>query len=138
MTDAELRDAGPPLSVEEARALFPGLANTTYLATNGQALLPSPTRDRLAAGIDDLMARGFAASAALDANVERVRGQVARLLGAEDREALDCERLLGLDDDEELDGEQLVRFLLGIDPSDEIDREEIARLLREPHSADMH
>ena len=83
MTDAELRDPGPPLTVGEARALFPGLANTTYFATNGQALLPSPTRDRLAEGIDDLMARGFAASAALDANVERVRGQVARLLGAE-------------------------------------------------------
>jgi selenocysteine lyase/cysteine desulfurase len=83
MTGAERQDRGPALSVEEARALFPGLANTTYLATNGQALLPRPTRDRLAAGIDDLMARGFAASAALEANVERVRRQVARLLGAE-------------------------------------------------------
>jgi selenocysteine lyase/cysteine desulfurase len=83
MTDTELPDPGLPLSVEEARALFPGLADTTYLATNGQALLPRPTRDRMAAGIDDLMAQGFAASAALEANVERVRGQVARLLGAE-------------------------------------------------------
>jgi len=86
MTGAEPRDAGAALSVEEARELFPGLANTTYFATNGQALLPRPTRDRLAAGIDDLMARGFAASAALDANVETVRGQVARLLGAEQDE----------------------------------------------------
>ena len=83
MTGAEPQAAGAALSVEEARSLFPGLANTTYFATNGQALLPRSTRDRLAAGIDDLMARGFAASAALDANVERVRGQVARLLGAE-------------------------------------------------------
>lgn len=86
MTGAEPQGAGAVLSVEEARALFPGLANTTYFATNGQALLPRPTRDRLAAGIDDLMARGFAASAALDANVETVRGQVARLLGAEQDE----------------------------------------------------
>ncbi|MBW2258055.1 MAG: aminotransferase class V-fold PLP-dependent enzyme [Deltaproteobacteria bacterium] len=82
MSGAEQQDPGPALSVGEARALFPGLAEMTYFATNGQALLPRPTRDRLAAGIDDLMARGFAASAALDANVERVRGQVARLLGA--------------------------------------------------------
>jgi selenocysteine lyase/cysteine desulfurase len=83
MSGAEGRDPGAPLSVEEARALFPGLENTTYFASNGQALLPRPTRDRLAAGIDDLMARGFAAQASLDANVEVVRGQVARLLGAE-------------------------------------------------------
>jgi selenocysteine lyase/cysteine desulfurase len=83
MTGAELRDPGPALSVEAARALFPGLESTTYFATNGQALLPQPTRERLAAGIDELMARGFAASAELDANVESVRGQVARLLGAE-------------------------------------------------------
>jgi kynureninase len=80
---AELEKPAAKLSVEEARALFPGLADITYFATNGQALLPRPTRDRLAAGIDDLMARGFAASAALDADVETVRGQVARLLGAE-------------------------------------------------------
>jgi selenocysteine lyase/cysteine desulfurase len=83
MTGAELQDPGPALSVEEARALFPGLESTTYFASNGQALLPRPTRDRLAAGTDDLMVRGFAAQARLDANVEAVRGQVARLLGAE-------------------------------------------------------
>jgi selenocysteine lyase/cysteine desulfurase len=83
MSDAEPKDAGPALSVEEARALFPGLESTTYFATNGQALLPRPTRDRLEAGIDDLMARGFAASAHLEANVEAVRGRVARLVGAE-------------------------------------------------------
>ena len=86
MTGAESQDPGPALSVEEARALFPGLESTTYLATNGQALLPRPTRDRLAVGIEDLMARGFAASAGLDANVEAVRGRVARLLGAEPNE----------------------------------------------------
>lgn len=83
MTGAELQDPAPALSVEEARALFPGLENTTYFATNGQALLPRPTRDHLAAGIDDLMAHGFAASQGLEANVEAVRGAVARLLGAE-------------------------------------------------------
>jgi selenocysteine lyase/cysteine desulfurase len=83
MSGAELRDPGPALSVEEARALFPGLERTTYFASNGQALLPGPTRDRLAEGIDDLTARGFAAQADLDANVEAVRGRVARLLGAE-------------------------------------------------------
>jgi selenocysteine lyase/cysteine desulfurase len=83
MTGTEPQDPGPALSVEEARALFPGLERTTYFATNGQALLPRPTRDRLAAGIDDLMARGFAASAALEANVEAVRARVARLIGAE-------------------------------------------------------
>jgi selenocysteine lyase/cysteine desulfurase len=81
MTGAEL--PGPALSVEEARALFPGLENTTYFATNGQALLPRPTRDRLASDVDELMARGFAAAAGLEANVEAVRGAAARLLGAE-------------------------------------------------------
>ena len=83
MSGAELKDPGPALSVEEARELFPGLESTTYFATNGQALLPRPTRDRLEAGIDDLMGRGFAASAHLEANVEAVRGRVARLIGAE-------------------------------------------------------
>ena len=83
MTGARDRDAEPALSVKQARFLFPGLEDTTYFATNGQALLPRPTRDRLAAGIDALMARGFAASAELDANVEAVREQVAGLLGAE-------------------------------------------------------
>jgi cysteine desulfurase/selenocysteine lyase len=83
MTGAEIQNAGPALSLNQARALFPGLEDTTYFATNGQALLPRPTRDRLAAGIDALMARGFAASAELDANVETVRGQVAGLLGAD-------------------------------------------------------
>ena len=38
---------------------------------------------KLQDSIDDLMARGFAASAHLDANVEAVRGRVARLIGAE-------------------------------------------------------
>jgi len=83
MTGAEPQDPGPALSVEEARALFPGLESTTYFATNGQALLPRPTRDRLAAGVDELMARGFAAAAELEANVEAVRARVAQLLGAE-------------------------------------------------------
>jgi selenocysteine lyase/cysteine desulfurase len=86
MTGAEPQDPGPALSVEEARALFPGLESTTYFATNGQALLPRPTRDRLAAGIDGLMARGFAASAELEANVGAVRARVARLIGAEPEE----------------------------------------------------
>ncbi len=83
MTGAPEREPKPDLSVERARSLFPGLGDTTYFATNGQALLSRPTRDRLAAGVDELMARGFTASAELDANVEQVRGQVAGLLGAE-------------------------------------------------------
>jgi selenocysteine lyase/cysteine desulfurase len=86
MAGAELGAPGPALSAEAARTLFPGLENTTYFATNGQALLPEPTRERMAAAIDDLAARGFAASAELEANVGSVRGQVARLLGAEPEE----------------------------------------------------
>lgn len=86
MSGAELTERGSTLSAEDARAYFPGLANTTYFATNGQALLPRLTRDRLAVAIDDLMGQGFAASAALEANVESVRDQVARLLGAESDE----------------------------------------------------
>jgi cysteine desulfurase/selenocysteine lyase len=74
---------GPaPLSPAEARALFPGLQEQTYFATNGQGLLPAPARDRLAAAADDLARRGFAAAATLEARVEGVRAQVARLVGA--------------------------------------------------------
>jgi selenocysteine lyase/cysteine desulfurase len=86
MPAAEPPPPGPPLSPAEARALFPGLARTTYFASNGQALLPRPARDRLVAGAEALMERGFVASLQLEAEVEAVRARVARLLGASPEE----------------------------------------------------
>jgi selenocysteine lyase/cysteine desulfurase len=80
-------DAAPaPLDPDAARALFPGLSEVVYLATNGQALLPAPARDRLVAAAQDLAQRGFAAAAALEAEIETVRAKVARLVGAEPAE----------------------------------------------------
>jgi selenocysteine lyase/cysteine desulfurase len=78
----EFEAPGPPLTPAEARALFPGLEHFTYFATNGQGLLPKPTRDTLRTAIDGLMERGVAGSAALEARVDGVRAKVARLLGA--------------------------------------------------------
>ncbi len=80
MTAAET--PGPPLTPAEARALFPGLEHFTYFATNGQALLPKPTRDTMVTAVDGLTERGVAGSAALEARVDDVRAKVARLLGA--------------------------------------------------------
>jgi len=74
---------GPPLTPAEARACFPGLENLTYFATNGQALLPKPTRDRMQASVDGLMQLGIGGSAQLEGQVEGVRAKVASLLGAD-------------------------------------------------------
>ncbi|MDJ0864566.1 MAG: aminotransferase class V-fold PLP-dependent enzyme [Myxococcota bacterium] len=73
--------AAGALSPDEARRLFPELERTTYLATNGQALLPEPTRERLRASVD-LLREGFGGAMRLDAGVETVRAQVAALVGA--------------------------------------------------------
>ena len=77
-----MAEAENPLTPEDARALFPGLEGMTYFATNGHALLPGPTRDRVLAGVERLATRGYAGAARLDAGVEEVRSQVATLLGA--------------------------------------------------------
>jgi selenocysteine lyase/cysteine desulfurase len=77
----DARELGP-LTPAEARALFPGLEGTTYFATNGQALLPAPTRDCIARAAEQLAARGYAAAMRLDGRVDDVREGVARLLGA--------------------------------------------------------
>jgi selenocysteine lyase/cysteine desulfurase len=81
MTAAEA-DLPERLTPSEARALFPGLERITYLATNGQALLPRPTRDRLVDGIDGLMHLGYGGASRLEGEVEGVRGKVASLLNA--------------------------------------------------------
>lgn len=75
--------ASSPLSPAEARAFFPGLEHMTYFATNGQALLPRTARDRIVAGADALMSRGYAGAARLESEVGGVREKMARLLGAE-------------------------------------------------------
>jgi selenocysteine lyase/cysteine desulfurase len=82
MPENGVPEAAGPLSVEEARSLFPGLERLTYFATNGQALLPRPTRDRMVGAIDGLMQRGYAQASRLEGEVEGVRSKVARLLGA--------------------------------------------------------
>lgn len=74
------------LTPAEARSFFPGLERITYLATNGQALLPRPTRDRLVEAIDGLMLFGFGGAARLEGQVEEVRAKVAALLRAEAEE----------------------------------------------------
>ena len=111
MTGAEPQDPGPALSVEEARALFPGLESTTYFATNGQALLPRPTRDRLAAGVDELMARGFAAAAELETSEAAVKMAVTRLRRRFGR-LLREEIAQTVEDEAEIDDE--VRHLLSV------------------------
>jgi len=75
-------EGAPPLTPAEARKLFPGLERMTYFATNGQALLPAPARDRIAAAAAQLAERGYAARMRLDGQVDDVRDRVARLLGA--------------------------------------------------------
>ncbi len=72
----------PDLSPDEARGFFPGLEQMTYFATNGQALLPAPARDRITEAAALLSSRGYAGASRLDGQVDGVRDQVARLLGA--------------------------------------------------------
>jgi selenocysteine lyase/cysteine desulfurase len=81
MTEAE-SGTGTPLTPAEARAFFPGLERFSYFATNGQALLPKPTRDRMVSAIDGLMQRGYGGASQLENEVESVRAKVARLLNA--------------------------------------------------------
>jgi selenocysteine lyase/cysteine desulfurase len=79
-------EAEAPLTPDAARALFPALARLAYFATNGQGLLAQPTRDRVIAGLEGLCERGYGGALALEAEVETVRGQVARLVGADAEE----------------------------------------------------
>ncbi len=71
------------MNLTDARALFPALTDSAYFATNGQGLLPLPARDRVVAAADDLVRRGYGAVAKLESEVDGVREQVARLLGAD-------------------------------------------------------
>ena len=74
------------LTPARARELFPGLEGMTYFATNGQALLPAPARDRIVEAAGLLSARGYAGAARLEARVDAVREQVSRLLGSQPEE----------------------------------------------------
>lgn len=72
-----------PITLDEARALFPALTKTTYFATNGHGILPRPAAESLAQNAERLSRSGYGAAARLDANVDTVRRQVAELLHAE-------------------------------------------------------
>jgi len=71
---------------EEVRALFPGLARGVYLDTANFGLLASPVAERVASLLRDLTGipekGGSARYLALEAEGERARSEVARLVGA--------------------------------------------------------
>lgn len=71
----------PPdtLTIEDARQLFPGHKESTYLSTCTRGLLPSPARAALQAHLDGL-GTGTTDKAALFAATETVRGSFARLI----------------------------------------------------------
>jgi cysteine desulfurase/selenocysteine lyase len=71
-----------PLKISDARTLFPGVADQVYLDVSLNGLLPAPARDGVLAHLD-LRVRGRAVKAYLHAQAERVRTQVARLIGAD-------------------------------------------------------
>ena len=69
----------------------------------------------------------------LDADAEINRDHLAKVLGIDAGETVDCEwtfrTLLGLDEGEEIDNEQLVRLLLGIDDHEDLDTGHVLKLL---------
>jgi len=73
------------MNITEARSLFPGIQDQVYLDLSLNGLMPAPARD---AAIQHLENRvmGRAVKSELHAQAEVVRGQVARLLGAESEE----------------------------------------------------
>ncbi len=76
------RDRLPPMTVAHARKLFPGVENQVYLNLSLNGLMSTPSRDAVLRHLDRRV-MGQAEKEDLHAQAERVRGMVARLLGAD-------------------------------------------------------
>jgi selenocysteine lyase/cysteine desulfurase len=73
------------MDIEEARQLFPGVENQVYLNVSLNGLMPTTARDGALAHLG-LRVMGKAVKEELHAQAERVRGHVARLVGADPEE----------------------------------------------------
>ena len=73
------------MNISEARRLFPGAMDQVYLDVSLNGLMPVPARDAALAHLDKRV-MGRAVKAELHAQAERVRGQVAHLIGSEPEE----------------------------------------------------
>jgi len=73
------------MHLSEVRGLFPGTENQVYLNASLNGLLPVTARDAAVAHLEKRV-MGRAVKAELHAQAERVREQVAKLLGAEPEE----------------------------------------------------
>ncbi|MFH1762649.1 MAG: aminotransferase class V-fold PLP-dependent enzyme [Gemmatimonadota bacterium] len=69
------------MRIADARGLFPGAIDQVYLDVSLNGLMPIPARDAAMAHLEKRV-MGRAVKADLHAQAERVRGQVARLIGA--------------------------------------------------------
>ncbi|MFC1574832.1 aminotransferase class V-fold PLP-dependent enzyme [Gemmatimonadota bacterium] len=73
------------MNLADARSLFPGAQDRIYLDLSLNGLMPAPARDAALAHLEKRV-MGRAVKADLHAQAEVVRGQVARLLGAQPEE----------------------------------------------------
>ncbi len=69
------------MNLSEARKLFPGAMDRVYLDVSLNGLMPTPARDAALAHLEKRV-MGRAVKADLHAQTERVRGQVAGLIGS--------------------------------------------------------
>ncbi len=69
------------MTIDTARALFPGAANVTYMDTSVKGLVSTVVRDAVMAHVDGRVRDG-GDKAAMFATVERARERFARLVGA--------------------------------------------------------
>jgi cysteine desulfurase/selenocysteine lyase len=81
----ELEASSDPLTLAQARELFPGTRDQVYLDVSLNGLMPLPAREAAMAHLDQRV-MGRAVKAELHAQAERVRSQVAGLVGAEPEE----------------------------------------------------
>jgi len=73
---------GRSMNISDARSLFPGAADQVYLNVSLNGLMPIPSRDAVMAHLEKRV-MGRAEKADLHAQAERVRSQVAQLIGAD-------------------------------------------------------
>jgi cysteine desulfurase/selenocysteine lyase len=73
------------MNLSEARDLFPGAQDRVYLDVSLNGLMPIPARDAALAHLENRV-MGRAVKADLHAGAERVRAQVARLIGSDPEE----------------------------------------------------
>jgi len=73
---------GRSMNISDARSLFPGAADQVYLNVSLNGLMSIPSRDAVMAHLEKRV-MGRAEKADLHAQAERVRSQVAQLIGAD-------------------------------------------------------